>query len=146
MQHSKISLAVVPILSFAVVLAAGYLALQSEGMLNGYLFDFTGTPAVSIAKRLPWELHVATVLVCFSATVGYRRLAVSVRLKALVLVTLVLASVLSILFYEPIHMTRTNLFAMAFVDGGVSAMTLGLIAAVAADSIHSRRGRARNSP
>ncbi|GAT87501.1 hypothetical protein CVCC1112_2160 [Paenarthrobacter nicotinovorans] len=131
---------VMPIGSVLVVLVAGYLALQTEGMLNGYLFDLSGTPTTSIAKRFPWELQVATVLVCFAASVGYRRLALVRDLKILVFGTLVLASILSLLFYETIHSTRTSLLAMAFVDGGISPLILGFIAVVAADTIYSKRG------
>ncbi|MDI2020585.1 hypothetical protein PV760_08145 [Paenarthrobacter sp. CC6] len=140
MKKPKLAVVVMPIGSVLVVLVVGYLALQTEGMLSGYLFDLSGTPTTSIAKRFPWELQVATVLVCFAASVAYRRLAVDRRLKMLVFGTLVLASVLSLLFYETVHTTRTSLLAMAFADGGISPLILGFIAVIAADTIHSKRG------
>ena len=140
MSRSKLLVFVMPVGSVLVVMVVGYLALQAEGMLNGYLFDLSGTPTTSIAKRFPWELQVATVSVCFAASVGYRRLADVRSLKMLVFATLVLASVLSLLFYETVHGTRTSLLAMIFVDGGISPLILGLIAVVAADATYSKRG------
>ncbi|MFJ4262560.1 hypothetical protein ACIPYU_08945 [Paenarthrobacter nicotinovorans] len=140
MYRPKLVAVVMPIGSVLVVLVAGYLALQTEGMLNGYLFDLSGTPTTSVAKRFPWEFQVATVLVCFAASVGYRRLALVRGLKMLVLGALILALVLSLLFYETVHTTRTSLLAMAFVDGGISPLILGFIAVVAADTIYSKRG------
>jgi len=140
MSRSKLLVFVMPVGSVLVVMVVGYLALQAEGVLNGYLFDLSGTPTTSIAKRFPWELQVATVSVCFAASVGYRRLADVRSLKMLVFATLVLASVLSLLFYETVHGTRTSLLAMIFVDGGISPLILGLIAVVAADATYSKRG------
>ena len=145
MKKPKLAVVVMPIGSVLVVLVAGYLALQTEGMLNGYLFDLSGTPTTSIAKRFPCELQVATVLVCFAASVAYLRLAVDRRLKILVFGTLVLASVLSLLFYETIHTTRTNLLAMAFVEGGISPLILGVTAVVAADASYSKKGLQSNA-
>ena len=145
MKKPKLAVVVILIGSVLVVLVAGYLALQTEGMLNGYLFDLSGTPTTFIAKRFPWELQVATVLVGFAASVAYLRLTVDGRLKILVFGTLVTASVLSLLFYETIHTTRTNLLAMAFVEGGISPLILGVTAVVAADAIYSKKGLQSNA-
>ena len=145
MSRSKLLVFVMPVGSVLVVMVVGYLALQTEGMLNGYLFDLSGTPTTSIAKRFPWELQAATVLVCFAASVAYRRLADVRRLKVLVFATLVLASVLSLLFFETVHGTRTSLLAMIFVDGGISPLILGFIAVVAADTIYGKGGPKRNT-
>ena len=139
MSHSKLLVALLPTGSLLVVLVAGYLALQTEGMLNGYLFDLSGTPATSIAKRFPWELQVAIVLMGFAAVVAYRRFTADRTAKVVVLSALILAAVLSAALYETIHTTRTSLFAMALVNGGTSPLTLGFIAGVASDVIHSKR-------
>jgi Na+/melibiose symporter-like transporter len=138
-MHMKVRSASTPILSLLVVLVVGYIGVQSEGMLNGYLFDFGGIPAVSITRRFPWELQFATILISFAAVVAYRRIALDRGAKLWVLAALVMAAVLSVVFYETIHTTRTSLLAMAFINGGVSPLTMGLIAAVSADIIHSKR-------
>lgn len=136
---SRLSLVFMPILSLVLVLMIGYIGLQTEGMLNGYMFDFSGVPVTSVAKRFPWELQMATVLVSFGAVVVYGRFAGNRKTKVFVFCTLGVAAVLSVMFYETIHSTRTNLLAMAFVVGGNSPLTLGLIAAVAAEMIYGKR-------
>jgi Na+/melibiose symporter-like transporter len=144
-MHMKVRSASTPILSLLVVLVVGYIGVQSEGMLNGYLFDFGGIPAVSITRRFPWELQFATILISFAAVVAYRRIALDRGAKLWVLAALVMAAVLSVVFYETIHTTRTSLLAMAFINGGVSPLTMGLIAAVSADIIHSKRHVVHNA-
>lgn len=139
MRSLKTSMAFAPVLSLLVVLVVGYLGSQSEGMLNGYLLDFGGVPATAIAKRFPWELQFAAVLIAFAGVVAYRKLAPHRPSKVMVLGALVVAAVLSALLYEVIHTTRTSLFAMAFVNGGTSPLTSGLIAVVTADIIYSNR-------
>ncbi|MFI2565791.1 hypothetical protein [Paenarthrobacter sp. NPDC018779] len=139
MMHLKVRSASMSVLALLVVLVVGYIGVQSEGMVNGYLFDFGGIPAVSITRRFPWELQVATILISFAAVVTYRRFAVDRSTKLWVLAALVIAAVLSVIFYEPIHTTRTSLLAMAFIKGGASPLILGMIAAVSADIINSKR-------
>ncbi len=139
MMHMKVRSASTSVLALLVVLVVGYVGVQSEGMLNGYLFDFGGIPAVSITRRFAWELQLATILISFAAVVAYRRLAVDRRAKLWVLAALVISAVLSVIFYETIHTTRTSLLAMAFINGGVSPLISGLIAAVSADIINSKR-------
>lgn len=132
-----------PIAAFLVVLLLGYLALQSEGISKGFLFDFGGVPSINVAQRYPSELQLAILLVAFMAVMVYRKVANDRASKFLVLAVLVAAAVLSVVFYETIHTTRTNLLAMAFVNGGTSPLTLGLTAATLADVVSSRAGDAK---
>ncbi|MFK0002197.1 hypothetical protein [Paenarthrobacter sp. NPDC090522] len=129
-----------PIGAFLVVLLLGYLALQSEGISKGFLFDVGGIPSINVAQRYPWELQLAILLVAFMAVVVYRKIANDHASKIAVSGVLILAAVLSLLFYETVHTTRTNLFAMAFVNGGASPLILGFIAAALADVMSSRAG------
>ncbi|MFJ4027913.1 hypothetical protein ACIPWF_11005 [Paenarthrobacter sp. NPDC089989] len=137
MQKTKIF---TPILAVLLVLVVGYLTLQSEGISKGFLFDFGGVPSINIAQRYPWELQLAILLVAFMAVMVYRRVANDRATKILASAALVATAVLSLVFYEAIHITRTNLFAMAFVNGGTSPLTLGLMAATLADVMSSRAG------
>ncbi|MGC7152286.1 hypothetical protein [Paenarthrobacter ureafaciens] len=129
---------VAPIAASFVVLLVGYLSLQSEGISKGFLFDVGGIPSINVAQRFPWELQLAMVLVGFVAVVSYRQIAYDRATKIAVLAVLVAATVLSLLFYEAVHTTRTSLIAMVFVNGGISPLTFGLIAATLADALGRR--------
>lgn len=129
-----------PITALLVVLLVGYFGLQSEGIAKGYLFDFYGVPSITFARRYPWETQLATFLLAFAAVAAHRRVARDSLTKILVLLALVAAALLSMLFFETVHATRTNLFAMAFVVGGTSPLTLGFIAAALADSGGNKAG------
>jgi hypothetical protein len=125
-------------LALATVLIIGYITVQTQGMVQGYLVDATGLPSIVIAKRFPWELQIAAVLFGLAGIAVYRKTINTRAARTAVLVVLVLAAVIAALFFVPVQSTRTNLFTIAFVGGGASTFNLALIAAVVADLIYTK--------
>jgi hypothetical protein len=126
------------VLALAVVLIIGYTTVQTQGMIQGYLVDVTGLPSIVIAKRFPWELQIAAVLLGLAGIAVYRKAIDTRASRIAVLAVFVLAAVIAAVFFVPVQSTRTNLFVISFVGGGASSFNLALIAAVLADLIYSR--------
>lgn len=123
------------VLALAAVLIIGYITVQTQGMVQGYLVDVSGLPSIVIAKRFPWELQIAGVLLGLAGIAIYRKAIDTRAARIAVLAVFVLAAVIAAAFFVPVQSTRTNLFVIAFVGGGASSFNLAFIAAVLADLI-----------
>jgi hypothetical protein len=132
--------------SLIAILVTGYLASQTEGMLNGYLLDWTGLPSVAVVMRFPWELALASILFGFAAVAAYRRTVLTRTAQVVVLTILLAAAIVAGFSFVEVHTTRTNIFTIAFVNGGASPLNLAFIAFVLADLllIRPELGRHRN--
>lgn len=128
-------------LALVTVAVIGYLSIQAEGTTKGYLFDLSGAPTLSVAKRFSWEIQIGAVLFGFAAAAAYRKVATTSAVRGVVFAVLVVAAIISGASFETIHTVRTNLVVISFVMGGASFFTMALIACVLADLIfRSREG------
>ena len=62
MSSPQMKIASGAVLALAAVLIIGYITVQTQGLIQGYLVDVSGLPSIVIAKRFPWELQIAVVL------------------------------------------------------------------------------------
>lgn len=123
------------------VLVVGYLAVQIDGMTKGYLVGLSGSPTIAVAKRFPWELEVAMVLIGFAAFTLFRRFANPVPVRRTVLGTLIVLAVLAGTLHEPAATFQPDLVSISLIYGGTSAFTMALIAGILADLVARREDR-----